>query len=98
MAYLLTVEFLGSRDELPKSRVLEVGELLDDEFRRTSWARIDLNDSRRRWNELVVTLLDDRLLGTAMAAIHRAMSAHGLGDDYRVKRARITPPAPGRRG
>ncbi len=47
MPYLLTIKLLGSRDDLPKSRVLDVGEALERAFYPVRWADSDINDRRR---------------------------------------------------
>ena len=97
MAYLITVELRAPRDELDKSRVLEVGEALAETFRRSGAAELDITDPRRKWNQLVVTVPSTPKLGAVMAEIGAALRAHGLEDIARVKRRRLVDPAPARR-
>ena len=94
MAYLITVELRAERDELPKSRVLDVAEMLEQEFHRSGAAEIDINDPRRKWNQLVVTVRADPKLGPVMASIGAALRAHGLEDIARTKRRRVVGAGP----
>jgi hypothetical protein len=94
VAYLITVELRAARDELDKSRVLEVADQLEAAFRPTGIAGIDINDPRRKWNQLLVTVREAPKLGPVMAAIQTALEANGLDEIARVKRRRLVEPAP----
>ena len=96
MPYLITVELRASRDELPKSRVLEVAEQLEPQFTRSGVAHIDINDPRRKWNTLAVTVPEATKLGPVMAPVQQALRDHGLEDIARFKRRRLVGPAPAR--
>jgi hypothetical protein len=94
VAYLITVELRAGRDELDKSRVLDVAEQLEQAFRQAGVAGIDINDPRRKWNQLLVTVPEAPKLGPVMAEIQRALRDHRLDDIARVKRRRLVDPAP----
>ena len=55
---------------------------------------IDINDPRRKWNQLLVTVREAPKLGPVMAAIQTALEANGLDEIARVKRRRLVEPAP----
>jgi 5-carboxymethyl-2-hydroxymuconate isomerase len=97
VAYLITVELRAGRDELDKSRVLEVGEQLAEAFRRSGAAELDITDARRKWNQLLVTVPQTPKLGPVMAEIQKALAKHGLEEIARIKRRRLVGPAPVRR-
>ena len=94
VSYLITIELRAGRDELDKSRVLDVAERLEGQFHRSGAAQLDINDPRRKWNQLLITVPEAPRLGPVMGLIQAALRDQGLEDIARIKRRRLTAAAP----